>query len=195
MDGDDQTEIVVVSVGPTVKIFSSNGTIERSIPIEDQRIDYGSAPALADLNGDSVPEIIIQTEYGLNRFYGTGSICPGWPQIWRRYYNGKVEYEQWNSSPVVGDVGGDTHPEIVVVLKDSAKTPYTERCGEVRVYNSYGQLLPGFPKVVARQGDGAVPAIADIDLDGRNEIIVTGDFWNGIADYYEIEMALSCEVT
>jgi uncharacterized repeat protein (TIGR01451 family) len=30
-----------------------------------------------------------------------------------------------------------------------------------------------------------VPAIADIDLDGRTEIVVAGDYWDGIPGYYE----------
>ena len=33
--------------------------------------------------------------------------------------------------------------------------------------------------------DGAVPAIADIDLDGRNELVVTSAFWDGWAGYYD----------
>ena len=35
-----------------------------------------------------------------------------------------------------------------------------------------------------RSASGATPAIADIDLDGRNEIIVNGSFWNGFSGMY-----------
>ena len=39
------------------------------------------------------------------------------------------------------------------------------------VYNIDGTLLPGFPKTGNIYGVGN-PAISDIDLDGRNEIII-----------------------
>src|SRR5262249_10099499 len=48
--------------------------------------------------------------------------------------------------------------------------------GDVRAYHADGTLLAGFPKVLPL-GFGAVPAIADIDLDGRNELIVTSAYW------------------
>ncbi|MCK4872127.1 MAG: hypothetical protein KAS72_05340, partial [Phycisphaerales bacterium] len=41
-----------------------------------------------------------------------------------------------------------------------------------------------FPKSLPI-GSGAVPAIADIDLDGRNEIIIGGSYWNGVLGNYD----------
>ena len=141
-------------------------------------------PALADLNGDSTPEIIVQTNDGLNCWYGDGSICPGWPQVWQKAYTGGY-YEQGNSSPVIGDIDGDSQPDIVITIHDWLHYGDSYRPGEIRVYNRNGVLHPDFPKTLSKLGSGAVSAIADIDLDGRNEIIVAGDFWEGIADYYD----------
>jgi hypothetical protein len=45
-------------------------------------------------------------------------------------------------------------------------------------------LHPRFPKLIPL-GFGAVPAIADIDLDGRNEIIVTGNYWSGVNGFFD----------
>jgi len=35
-----------------------------------------------------------------------------------------------------------------------------------------------------------VPAIADLDRDGRNEIIVIRDYWDGRAGYYDFEILI-----
>src|SRR5439155_6628108 len=56
---------------------------------------------------------------------------------------------------------------------------------DVLVFHANGTLLPGFPIHLAGLGSGAVPAIADIDLDGRNDIIVASDFWSGVSGYYD----------
>jgi uncharacterized repeat protein (TIGR02543 family) len=57
--------------------------------------------------------------------------------------------------------------------------------GSLLVYRRDGTLLPGFPRAIAGLGTGAVPAIADIDGDGRNDIVVVSDFWNGRSGYYD----------
>ena len=179
VDGDGAPEIVVVGrpspypAGPAVLIFSTNGTLKRAIPVEGD-IFYGTAPALADLDGDGFPEIIVQTNSALNIVRGDGSVFPGWPVTWGN------QYWSINSSPVVGDVDGDGLPDIVVTLQIGGNCCV----GEVRLYDRTGTLHPRFPKTL-NIGSGAVPAISDIDLDGRNEIIVTGSFWNGSPGDYD----------
>jgi hypothetical protein len=176
VDGDGFPEIIVVGSGPDgVLVLSANGVIKRKLTPTGQTY-YGSAPALADLDGDSIPEIIVQTNEALNVWQGNGSTFPGWPVVWGDHY--------WvgNSSPVVGDVDGDQQPDIVITLFDS----YSLKDTGVRVYNRNGELHAHFPKLIDTNG-GAVPAIADIDLDGHNEIVVTGDpwdYWKG-TDYYD----------
>ncbi|HET9314536.1 MAG TPA: hypothetical protein VFQ51_03060, partial [Vicinamibacteria bacterium] len=56
--------------------------------------------------------------------------------------------------------------------------------GHVRLYNKDGAPVAGFPKALPL-GGGAMPAIADVDLDGRNELIVGGSFWNGQSGSYD----------
>jgi hypothetical protein len=102
---------------------------------------------------------------------------PGWPVNWGPDPN---RYWAFNSAPVVGDVDGDGLPDIVVCIQFSGNS----EDGEVRVYNRNGTLHPSFPKT-QKIGFGAVPAIADLDLDGRNEIVVSGDFWNGVPGDYD----------
>lgn len=158
VDGDGSIEIMVIAwsgTGPGVLVLSQDGLVERMIPLVGPYA-FQSVPALADFDSDCIPEIVAQTDGALHVLRGDGSSMPGWPASLLGGVGG--------SSPVVGDVDGDRKPEIVIT-----------RVGELRVYKSDGKLHPSFPKRIAI-GPGTVPAIADIDLDGRNEILVTGDY-------------------
>jgi len=176
VDGDGALEIVIdawVGAGEGVLVIGADGTIERSMAASG-RTGYGSAPALADLDGDGFPEIIMQTDSAINVWKGDGSVLPGWPaQL------GDVFWLN-NGGPVVGDVDGDRRPEIVVLAMYSGSN-----FGRVLAYRSDGTLHPAFPKELPALGRGAVPAVADIDLDGRNDIVVTGDYWDGRIGYYD----------
>lgn len=167
VDGDGKPEIVVVTNESldkaAVRIFSADGTVKRMLtPVG--LLDYGVRPALADLDGDGVPEIIVQTSSAINIWKGDGSVFPGWP------VEGEFSYK---SGPVVGDVDGDQQPDIVAIGFDS-----------VFMFNRFGALHPRFPKIIP-VNYGVTPAMADIDLDGRNEIIVTGDYWNGNTGFFD----------
>jgi hypothetical protein len=176
IDRDGRNDIIVVGRtgrDTSVFVFSGAGALKRSFTVAGY-LDYGTAPALADLDGDGTPEIIVQTEEALNVHYGDGRRFPGWPVIWgERFWMG-------NSAPVVGDVDGDAQLEIVITVFpfDVLVSP------EVRVYNSDGTLHPRFPKRLPI-GMGAVPAIADIDRDGRTDIVVCGSYWDGFEGYYD----------
>jgi hypothetical protein len=179
VDGDNDLEIVIVTYiynGPVcqmkVDIYSANGVLKRSIPITGT-LGYGTAPALADLDGDGITEIIVQTEETLNVVRGDGTDYPGWPVC--------VDYGFWsnNSAPVVGDVDGDNRPDIIIVTQVAGNNS-----SFLYVYGRNGVVHHRFPKNLPL-GSGAVPAIADIDNDGRNEIIVTSDFWDGRPGYFD----------
>jgi subtilisin family serine protease len=179
VDGDGALEIVVPARGPspnfdtTVRVYSSHGTLKWSRTAVGS-VAYETAPALADLNGDGIPEIIVQTDSAVNVWRGDGTTMPGWPVslgtgLWLK-----------NGSPVVGDLDGDHVPEIVVL-----KLPSSGDAGDVVAFHANGTMVSGFPKHLLNIGSGAVPAIADIDRDGRNELIVTGDSWTGTAGYFD----------
>jgi hypothetical protein len=162
-----------VGSGHGVYVFSANGTLKRTM-LASGTVYYGTALALADLDGDGIPEIIMQTNDAVNVWKGDGSVFPGWPvQLGSYLWLG-------NAGPVVGDVDGDGQPDIVVLAIQNSGNG-----GDVLVFHANGTLLPGFPIHLAGLGAGAVPAIADIDLDGRNDIIVASDFWNGVSGYYD----------
>ncbi|HKP53677.1 MAG TPA: VCBS repeat-containing protein [Chloroflexia bacterium] len=109
--------------------------------------------ALGDLDCDGAAEIVLQTATKVYVWKGDGSTFPGWPQE----VGVRTSY-----SPLIGDVDGDGKQDIVVLSTNRG----------LSVYSSNGQLLPRFPKTF--HDSGANIAIADLDRDGRNEIIVAG---------------------
>jgi hypothetical protein len=178
VDGDHAPEIVVVLKQssfpwlPVVSVLSADGTVERTWT-GSSTAPYGTAPALADLDGDTVPEVIVQTDEHLHAWDGFGKPLPGWPVTWSSRWLG-------NSAPVVGDVDGDRLPDIVVTTQVAGSSGG----GEARAFDRLGSPLAGFPKSIPL-GAGAVPAIADLDADGRNEIVITGSFWNLFPGFYD----------
>jgi hypothetical protein len=105
---------------------------------------------------------------------GTGGNLTGWPQalgasLW-----------QGNSGPVVGDVTGDGQPDIAITTQVAGSAEN----GQLRLYHKTGAVVAGFPKALPL-GSGATPAIADVDLDGRNELVVGGSYWNGVTGSYD----------
>lgn len=180
MDGDGRCEIIEVrkeQASPSrtfVRMFGADGSLRwenATLPGED--VSYTTAPALADLDGDGRPEVIVQVNGALYVWHGDGTLMQGWPvRLGDRNDIG-------NSAPVVGDVDGDQLPDIVITTNTG--DPYATK---VLAFNRAGQLLPAFPKVLPL-GESMAPAIADIDRDGRNEILVGSTLWKGYSDMYD----------
>jgi ELWxxDGT repeat protein len=159
VDGDGEAEIVVVDTA--IEVVARTGIVERKIPLAGS-ITYGTAPALADLDSDGAPEIVVEGDGWLDALRGDGTHLLGFPVSWGNYWLD-------NGAPVVGDVDGDARPDIVLV-----DGPAGVNAGEIRAYDTSGQLLAGFPKTPPIGSGASAPALADVDGDGRNEIIVAG---------------------
>jgi len=120
----------------------------------DAKGRVSSSPALFDLDGDGIKEIIVGGPR-LLVLRPDGRHLSGWPRK-----GGKP----FASSPAIGDIDGDGHPEVVAGCDD----------GKVYAWSGDGRLLKGWP---VRTGLDvfSTPAIADIDKDGHLEIAVGSD--------------------
>ena len=172
LDGDSDVEVVVAdkgvyawhanglevldgdNIGTTYGVFSTApGTMNASI-------------ALAQLDG-AIGLEIVAASWLTNRIYVWnvhGQLLPGWPV--QPASGGNPGF--WGS-PCVGDVDGDGSPEIVVISKDSY----------LYAWHADGTpLLTGTNGAVRQVGawTQTTPALADLDGDGKQEIIVNGAF-------------------
>jgi hypothetical protein len=126
----------------------------------------GSAPIVADLDGDMRNEIVV----GADRVYAWEDdgreICDG--------DNDSTTHGIWNPSGdgfdaglAAGDLDRDGRVEVVACSWGTR---------EVYVFDSSGKVAPGWPRVIDPSSPGiwATPAVADLDLDGSLEVVVLG---------------------
>jgi len=179
LDADGTPEIVIVKQAPVptfrsqVRVLTHDGREVWTVQLQG-RAYWTTAPALADLDRDGRLEIVVATDNSLEVLNARGKPVSGWPKLWEQYTS------LGSSSPVIGDVTGDGAPDIVLTLMTSG----IGNDGAVHVYDAHGNMHPHFPKALPSES-GAVPAIADVDLDGRNEIVITGQTWDGFTGWYD----------
>src|SRR5689334_7051000 len=128
-----------------------------------------STPAVSDLDGDGRPEIVVgagativpgQTA-GLFVFASNGATRCRWLPPTPA---GGPQWSEVFSSPAIGDVDGDGHPDIVFGGFDLRIHAIDRNCHE----------LPGFP-FYHDDTDWSSPSLYDINGDGRLDIFIGGD--------------------
>ncbi|MDI6783863.1 MAG: FG-GAP-like repeat-containing protein, partial [bacterium] len=125
LDWDGTLEIVLGSIDSSFSIFNASGAIVttfRQFYGSNIGGDISSAPAIADLNGDSFPEVIIAGSdsmvYSITYDVPTGMYIP-----YSRYmsrFGTNIRF----GSPSIADVNGDGLPEIVVGANESFDNAY-----------------------------------------------------------------------
>ncbi len=128
-----------------------------------------ASPLVADLDGDGVQDVITGREQ-IYAFHGDGS------EVWDGDADART-MGVWSSRPTVAigywaspsaaDLDGDGRLELVGVSRGE---------GEVVVWDSFGRLLPGWPRY-AWTGDVSrisTPVLADVTGDGLPEIFFQG---------------------
>ncbi|MGH2768182.1 MAG: FG-GAP repeat domain-containing protein, partial [Actinomycetota bacterium] len=149
---------------------------QMNIPIEGSSGFSGwfkhSSPTLADLDGDPALEIVIGSLDGKVYVWNAdGSRAPGWP---RRLDAPSTPAGPINGTLAVGDLEGDGSNDVVVGSDN----------GWVFAFDGRGNVMPGWPQftgynadfpsrcaVAACTGVFAGPTLADLDADGRLEVI------------------------
>ena len=114
------------------------------------------SPAIADMDGDGVLDIIACSTQGkLNVWSFAGEMHDGWPV--------QLEANTW-SSPVIGDIDGDGMLEIAI----------GSMSGELFVYNNDGTLTDGWPVGTGSSIIGSA-SLADLAADPPARATNLGD--------------------
>ncbi len=178
-DHDSLLEIVVCTESKNVYIFQHNGapfhTCDSTGLLLNLASDYDnsrtlySSPAVADINNDDIPEIVVgggsssETEQGwLYAFQPSGTLLPGFP----------VAVDGWITSGIaLGNV--DTDYSTLEIAFGTQKD---------RVYciNAAGEIVWTYPEPFLFNPHASNPALIDVTGDGRCELIISGQFNFGV---------------
>jgi hypothetical protein len=118
-------------------------------------VDTTPSPAIADLDGDGVPEVVVLGSAELAILRADGSDFPGWPL--------PVPAEGRNS-PVIADLDADGALDVLVGTGDRRLT----------AYRLDGSVVPGWPRVF-HEMPNSTPFVADVDGDGDLDVALGAD--------------------
>lgn len=162
-------ELVLAPTGPnvasTVLVVDTRLYILRKWLAYAPNFRGGSTVAVGDLNRDNLREIItVPGKTGgphVRSFKTDGA-------LWRGAFFAFDEVETAGASVAVGDVDGDGRDEIVV-----GSGPGTRP--RIRVYDEHNRLESEFEPTGVPLSFGVRPTVADLDGDGKDEILIPGN--------------------
>ena len=169
MDADPELEIIYVGLS-NLFAYNIDGTAVTGFPSESFTNMAETAPALGDITGDGIPEIVFATRYQgaslVGKLYAydlEGNIIPNFP----------IEHGYNGGAPSLFDVDNDGKLEILI----SKRINFSDNA-ELYIYNEDGTVIENFPVNYPHYIPTGSISVADIDNDGQAEIVAA--YYKGI---------------
>ncbi len=160
LDDDGISDLVLPRSG-TVLAFHGDGRPVFGWP-QFSGMGWPEGLAVGDLDGDARPEVVVVDGEGADRAQGTvrlwradGGSTPGWPKT--------VENVAVNGGPLLSDLDGDGHPDIVVISAP----------GDIYAWNADGRALAGYPRALSVDLKGPF-VLTDLDHNDILDLIAVG---------------------
>lgn len=154
----------------SVYVYKHDATIIAGWPKAMGHVPASSA-AVGDIDGDNVPEIVMESYTGLYAWKSNGDSIPGFPFMMP---NSDVNSY---SSPVLADVDNDNVREIVFGTHVSGGGGY------VYILKNNGTVLSGWPKTTSNWIYGP-PSVGYIDNDNIIDVAVGDQVLSGVPSDY-----------
>lgn len=144
--------------------------------------NWFASPALVDLNGDGKLDIVAARHSVLYAYAHDGT--PLWQTAWGSSASNSPEHgsTRMYASAVAGDFDGDGDTEIAT--GSDADGPIGMN---VALYDHQGELLPGWPQHFGANDEVRSIAAADVDGDGKAEILVNHTSSGPVTAVYELD--------
>lgn len=181
LDGDQVLDIAVVdsareseTSGLYLRIFSASGKRLNRIRLPSTGDAHSQSLIAADLDNDGNGELLTMSGEQIYAYHSDGSVVAGWPVA-------------GSDNFAVGDLDGDGNADVATVVDHPLTTyEYSER-QQVFVYSADGVRQDHLTLDIDRMGQSTtdIPlSIADMDRDGRNELLVLGEYWGGTSGVF-----------
>jgi len=168
LDGDGQNEIVAADANGNLVCLGPDGKPKWTSRLRGQVFQWNS-PSIFDLDNDGHNEIVIGNDRGYVTCFDSGGKL-----IW------EFRGDRGSVSPLsVGDVNGDGVPEII----------YGSDAGRVYCLSGDGKWLWEMDPDEDSPFGRSAPAVADINLDGRMEVLIAKSNYSPRQRLYALDAA------